>query len=96
MPGAQRRPDLLTLLARQRDRRGEVPGFWQQTLDQVRKPIEGVIAMPSECLGIEHLLAKTDRGNYRRIQAKATAFSLARYFNRVLGFDPMDIARYAV
>jgi len=86
----------LTLLARQRDRRGEAPGFWQQTLDRVRKPIEGVIATLTECLGIEHLLAKTDRGIYRRIQAKATAFSLARYFNRVLGFAPMDIARYAV
>lgn len=86
----------LTLLARQRDRRGGAPGFWQQTLDRVRKPIEGVIATLTECLGIEHLLAKTDRGIYRRIQAKATAFSLARYFNRVLGCDPMDIARYAV
>jgi hypothetical protein len=86
----------LTLLARQRDRRGEAPSFWQQSLDRVRKPIEGVIAVLSECLGIEHLLAKTDRGSYRRIQAKATAFSLARYFNRVLGFAPMDIARYAV
>jgi hypothetical protein len=86
----------LTLLARQRDPRDEAPSFWQQTLDRVRKPIEGVIATLTECLGIEHLLAKTDRGIYRRIQAKATAFSLARYFNRVLGFDPMDIARYAV
>jgi hypothetical protein len=86
----------LTLLVRQRDRRGEGPSFWQQTLDRVRKPIEGVIAMLTECLGIEHIRAKTDRGIYRRIQAKATAFSLARYFNRVLGADPMDIARYAV
>jgi hypothetical protein len=86
----------LTLLARQRDRPGEAPSCWQQTLDRVRKPIEGVIAMLTECLGIEHLLVKTDRGIYRRIQAKATAFSLARYFNRVLGGDPMDIARYAV
>ena len=40
--------------------------------------------------------APTDFGIYRRLQAKATAFSLARYFNRVLGFDPMDLARYAV
>jgi hypothetical protein len=86
----------LTLLVRQRDRRGEAPSFWQQTLDRVRKPIEGVIAVLTECLGIEHLLARTDRGVYRRTQAKATAFSLARYFNCVLGLDPMDIARYAV
>jgi len=86
----------LTLLVRKRERRGEAPSFWQQTLDRVRKPIEGVIAVLTECLGIEHILAKTDIGLYRRTQAKATAFSLARYFNRVLGVDPMDIARYAV
>jgi hypothetical protein len=86
----------LTLLVRQRDRPGELPSFWQQTLDRVRKPIEGVIAVLTECLGIEHLLAKTDLGLFRRTQAKATAFSLARYFNRVLGIEPMDIARYAV
>jgi len=86
----------LTLLARRRDKRGEAPSFWQQTLDRVRKPIEGVLAVLTECLGIEHILAKTDVGIYRRCQAKATAFSLARYFNRVLGLDPMDVARYAV
>ena len=86
----------LTLLARQRDRRGELPSAWQQTLDRVRKPIEGVIAILTECLGIEHILAKTDFGIYRRLQAKATAFSLAGYFNRVLGLDPMNLARYAV
>ena len=55
-----------------------------------------MIATLTECLGIEHILAKTDCGLYRRLQAKATAFSLARYFNRVLGRDPMDFARYAV
>jgi DDE family transposase len=86
----------LTLLVRQRDRRGELPSFWQQTLDQVRKPIEGLIAFLTECLGIEHLLARTDLGLYRRLQAKATALSLARYFNRALGLDAMDFARYAV
>ena len=86
----------LTLLVRQRDRRGSPPSFWQRTLDHVRKPIEGMIAMLTECLGIEHILAKTDLGMYRRLQAKATAVSLARYFNRVLGLDPMDLARYAV
>jgi hypothetical protein len=86
----------LTLLVRQRDRREELPRAGQQTLDRVRKPIEGVIATLTECFGIEHILAKTDLGIYRRLQAKATAFSLARYFNRVLGLDPMDLARYAV
>ena len=86
----------LTLLVRQRERPGDPPSFWQRTLDRVRKPIEGVIATLTECLGIEHILARTDYGIYRRLQAKATAFSLARYFNRVLGLDPMDLARYAV
>jgi len=86
----------LTLLVRKRDRQGEEPTFWQQTLDRVRKPIEGVLSVLTECFGIEHLLAKTDFGIYRRAQAKATAFSLARYINRALGLDPMDIARYAV
>jgi Transposase DDE domain len=86
----------LTLLVRQRDRPGELPSFWQHTLDQVRKPIEGVIATLTQCLGIERLLARTDYGLYRRLQAKATAFSLARYFNRALGLEAMDIARYAV
>ena len=86
----------LTVLVRQRDRPGELPSFWQHTLSHVRKPIEGVIATLTECFGIEHILARTDRGVYRRLQAKATAFSLARYFNRVLGLDPMDLARYAV
>lgn len=86
----------LTLLVRQRDRRDALPSAWQQTLDRVRKPIEGVIATLTECFGIEHILAKTDFGLYRRLQAKATAFSLARYFNRVLGCEPMDLARYAV
>lgn len=86
----------LTILVRQRDRAGELPSFWQQTLSHVRQPIEGVIATLTKCFGIEHLLARTDHGVYRRLQAKATAFSLARYFNRVLGLDPMDLARYAV
>jgi hypothetical protein len=86
----------LTLLVRQRDRRDAFPSAWQQTLDRVRKPIEGVIATLTECFGIEHILARTDFGLYRRLQAKATAFSLARYCNRALGCDPMDLARYAV
>jgi hypothetical protein len=55
-----------------------------------------VIAPLTECLEIEHLLARTDYGLYRRLQAKATALSLARYFIRVLGLDAIDFARYAV
>jgi hypothetical protein len=47
-------------------------------------------------LRIEHLLVKTDWGLYRRTQAKATAFTLVRYFNRVLGLEPLNVARYAV
>jgi DDE family transposase len=86
----------LTLLARRRERRGEAPSSWQQTLDRVRKPIEGVLSVLTECFGVEHILARTDLGIYRRTQTKATAFSLARYFNRALGLEPMDIARYAV
>jgi len=86
----------LTLVARRRDRPGALPSFWQQTLDQVRKPIEGLLSFLTECLGIEHLLVRTDLGLYRRLQAKATAVSLARYFNRALGLDAMDFARYAV
>jgi hypothetical protein len=86
----------LTLLIRHHDPQGEPPTFWQQTLDAVRKPIEAVISVLTECFGIEHLLVKTDWGVYRRVQAKATAFTLARYFNRVLGLEPMNIARYAV
>ena len=44
----------------------------------------------------ETVYAGTDLGLYRRTQAKATAFALARYFNRVLGLEPLNIARYAV
>ncbi len=86
----------LTLLARQKERRGALPSSWQATLDQVRKPIEGVISVLATCFGIEQLRVKTDRGLYRRVQAKATAFSLARYINRALGLEAMNIARYAV
>ncbi len=86
----------LTLLPRQQEPRGEGPSFWQRTLDRVRKPIEGVLAVLTECFGIEHLLVKTDWGLYRRTQAKATAFSLACYFNRVLGQATLNVARYAV
>ena len=89
----------LNLLARQRDydrKEGMGPPFFQMILDGLRKPIEGIISVLTECFGIEHLLVKTDYGIYRRTQAKITAFSLARYFNLVLGIEPMNIARYAV
>ncbi len=86
----------LTLLARQQERAGEPPSAWQATLDRIRKPIEGVLSVLTECFGLAHLRVKTDWGLYRRTQAKATAFALARYFNRVLGLEPLNIARYAV
>jgi hypothetical protein len=86
----------LTRCARQQERADALPSSWQATLDQLRKPVEGVLSVLTECLGIEHLLVKTDWGLYRRTQAKATAFTLARYFNRVLGLEPLNVARYAV
>ena len=55
-----------------------------------------MISVLTECFGIEHILVRSDLGLYRRTQAKATAFSLARYFNQALGLEPMNIARYAV
>ena len=85
----------VNLLVRQRDYKGDTP-FFQRLLDKLRKPIEGVISVLTENMGIEHLLVKTDVGVYRRTQAKATAFSLARYFNDVLGIAPMNVTRYAV
>jgi hypothetical protein len=84
------------LLPRQKDRKGEAVPFAQQMIDQVRKPIEGLISVLTECLGVQHLLVKTDLGLYRRTQAMATAFALARYFNRVLDLAPLNFARYAV
>jgi hypothetical protein len=86
----------LVLLPQQQQPPGALPSFWQRTLERVRKPIEGVISVLTECFGIEHLLVRTESGAYRRVQAKATAFSLARYFNRVLGLEGLNIARYAV
>jgi len=86
----------LTLLVRRRDKAGEEPTSWQLTLDRVRKPVEAVISVLTECFRVGHPLAKTDLGLYRRVQAKATAFTLARYFNRALRLEPMNIARYAV
>jgi hypothetical protein len=86
----------LTLLVRQRDYPGRFIPFFQRLLDKLRQPIEGVLSVLTENFGVEHLLVKTDIGVYRRTQAKATAFSLARYFNDVLGVAPMNVARYAV
>lgn len=86
----------VNLLARQRDHKDRPTDFRQKLLDRLRKPIEGAISVLTECFGIEHLLVRSDIGLYRRTQAKATAFSLARYFNAVLGIAPMNIARYAV
>ena len=86
----------LTLLARQRDYNGR-PDFWQKLIDRVRKPIEGVISVLTECFGVENMRVRSDIGLYRRTQAKATAFSLDRYFNEALGIEKkMNIARYAV
>lgn len=86
----------LNLIARQKDKVGEEPPFWQILIDKTRKPIESVISVLTECFGIEHILARTDIGLFRRVQAKATAFSLARYFDQVLGREPMSVAAYAV
>jgi hypothetical protein len=86
----------LDLVIRQSEPRGEGPTGWQRQLDALRRPIEGVVSMLTEGFGIEHMLATTGIGLYRRAQAKATAFTLARYFNRVLGMPDLDIARYAV
>jgi hypothetical protein len=86
----------LTLLAQKRKQRKALPSAWQQTLRQVRHPIEGVLSVLTESFGIEHLLVKTAIGLYRRVEAKATAFTLGRYFNRVLDRDPLNLAFYAV
>jgi DDE family transposase len=86
----------LTLVARQQEPKGEEPTGWQLQLDALRRPIEGVVSMLTEGFSIEHILATTGIGLYRRAQAKATAFTLARYFNRVLDLAALDIARYAV
>lgn len=89
----------LNLLARPQEKSDEPLPFWYQFLDRLRKPVENVLAVLCGCFGLEHLLVRSDVGVYRRTQAKATAFSLARYFNLVLGcqnVEPMNIARYAV
>jgi len=90
----------VNLLARKRDYAKQLDGlppvFWQILIDKVRKPIESVIANLTQCFGVEHMLVRSDWGLFRRMQAKATAFSLARYFNQGLERDPMNIAHYAV
>jgi len=86
----------LNLLVRQRNKPGEQPSAWQQFIDKTRRPIERVLSVLTECFGIEHILARSDIGLFRRVQAKATAFSLARYFNHMIDRPPMDIAAYAV
>jgi Transposase DDE domain len=86
----------LTLLVREQEPKGSEPSAWQLQLDAFRRGIEGLIGLLSTLFGIEHLLATTAIGVFRRVQAKATAFTLARYFNRALGLPDLDIARYAV
>jgi len=61
-----------------------------------RHPIEGVISLLCHLFHLEDVLATTGIGLYRRFQAKITAFNLGRYFNQVLGREPLDLARYAV
>ena len=79
-----------------RDYKGRFVAFFQHILDVLRKPIEGVISVLSENFGMEHILARSDVGLYRRTQAKITAYSLARYFNDALDSEPMNVSRYAV
>lgn len=95
----------VNLIARQRDyqskndksaKRTPQPSAWQCLIDKVRKPIENVISVLTEYFGIEHIMARTDIGLYRRTQAKVTAFSMARYFNQVLEREPMNITAYAI
>jgi len=85
----------LTLHIRQRDYKGFTPAF-QALLDKIRRPIEGFFSVLTNCFHLTDMLVKTDIGIYRRVEAKITAFNLARYFNLVLGYDLAEVARYAV
>ena len=85
----------LTLHIRQRDYKGFTPAF-QALLDKIRRPIEGFFSVLTDCFHLSDMLVKTDIGIYRRVEAKITAFNLARYFNLVLGRDLAEVARYAV
>jgi hypothetical protein len=86
----------LRLLAREKECPDDLPRASQLALDRVRKIVETILSVLTECFGMEHLLVRTDWGIYRRTQAKATAFTLGCYFNRVLGLDLLNHARYAV
>jgi hypothetical protein len=85
----------LTLHIRQRDYQGFTPAF-QSLLDRLRRPIEGFLSVLTHSFHLSDMLVKTDRGIYRRVEAKVAAFNLARYFNLVLGRDLSEVARYAV
>jgi hypothetical protein len=74
---------------------GIVP-FYQRLLDYIRHPIEGFLSVLTRNYHLADMLVKTDRGIYRRVEAKIAAFNLARYFNLVLGKSLSDVARYAV
>ncbi len=85
----------LTLHIRQRDYKDWIPTF-QKLLDRLRRPIEGLLSVLTDGFHLSDMLVKTDIGIYRRVEAKITAFNLARYFNLVLGRELSDVARYAV
>ena len=85
----------VTLHIRQRDYADWTPSF-QALLDRLRHPIEGFLSVLTGCFHLSDLLVKTDIGIYRRVEAKVTAFNLARYFNLVLGRELSEVARYAI
>jgi hypothetical protein len=74
---------------------GVVP-FFQRLLDYIRHPIEGFLSVLTHSYHLADMLVKTDIGIYRRVEAKITAFNVARYFNLVLGKPLTDVSRYAV
>lgn len=83
------------LHVRQRDYKDWVPSF-ERLIDHVRHPIEGFLSVLTRCFHLTDMLVKTDIGIYRRVEAKITAFNLARYFNLALGKELADVARYAI
>ncbi len=85
----------VTLHIRQRDYRDWIP-FFETLLDYIRHPIEGFLSVLTQSFHLADMLVKTDIGIYRRVEAKVTAFNLARYFNLVLGRQLSDVARYAI
>jgi len=85
----------VTLHIRQRDYRDWIPSF-EKLLDRLRHPIEGFLSVLTTSFHLTDVLVKTDIGLYRRVEAKITAFNLARYFNLVLGRQLSDVARYAI